>query len=174
MNENPQPVVKPVARPVVRLDKSRDFSTVHGERLPGDRHHNVHYYQDGLPFDSEGILLFDHPEITEDEAKQRKVMKLTERAQRLLEVARGNRDEDDDEDEDRDEDEDQDDDRAPINLEAWARGEQKLEWQLVTNAIAQRFAVRVRDKRGALELLIEERVVSIGQLSREHRKLVQD
>lgn len=174
MSENPQPaaaVKRAPAAPVVRMDRSRDFGTVHGEKLPGDRHAKVFFYQDGLPFNAEGILVVDHLDITEDPAKQAKVQKLLARSAKLLEAARGERDEDDD---DEDEEDEEKDDKSPINLEQWARGEQKLQWQLVTNAIAQRFAVRVSDKRSALELLIAERVVSKGQLSREHQRLLAD
>lgn len=173
MNEKPQPdaptAVKP---PVIRMDRSRDFGTVHGDRPHGDAHYKVAFYQDGLPYDPQGLLMLDHPDIVGSEEKQAKVMRLIERSKKLLEKARGERDEDD---EDEDEDEDGDgEDKTPIDLKSWARGEQKLQWQLVTNAIAQRFAVRVSDKRGALELLIVERVVTRGQLSREHQRLLQD
>lgn len=158
------------------MDRSRDYATVHGERLAGDRHAKVFFYQDGLPFDSQGELLADHPDITEDPKKAAKVERLQARAAKLLEKARGDRDEDDDED-DEDKEKSSEDDGVeddPINLADWARGTQKLQWQLVTNAIAQRFAVRVSDKRGALELLVAERVVSKGELSREHQRLLSD
>ena len=51
-----------MARP--RLDRSRYHSTVHGERTPDDPMASVHYYQDGLPFDSAGHLV---EELLDDE-----------------------------------------------------------------------------------------------------------
>src|SRR6266567_5153995 len=45
--------------PEIRLDKSRDFSTIHGERNPEDPHYHAHYVQDGLPFSADEILVPD-------------------------------------------------------------------------------------------------------------------
>jgi hypothetical protein len=166
MTEAPQPSVQPV----IRMDRSRAHGTVHGERVAGDPHAGVHFYQDGLPFNAQGELVADHPDITGDPAKQMKVERLQAKALKLLAKLKERASDEDEEDDEDDEDKDQ----APINLEAWARGEQELEWQMVTNAIAQRFGVRVKDKRGAVERLIEERVVAPADLSPKHRKLIQD
>jgi hypothetical protein len=43
--------------PQLRMDGSKYFSTVHGERPPGDPLQHVHFYQDGLPFDAGRLLL---------------------------------------------------------------------------------------------------------------------
>ncbi len=53
--------------PVIRLDRSKPFSTCHGERTPDDPHYRVHFWQGGrfgkdnilLPFDSNGELIAD-------------------------------------------------------------------------------------------------------------------
>lgn len=45
--------------PEIRLDDSRDFSTIHGERNPEDPHYHVHAFQDGLPYDARGVLVPD-------------------------------------------------------------------------------------------------------------------
>jgi hypothetical protein len=163
--EKPQQETKAI----VRLDKSRDYATVHGDRRPGDPHHEVHFYQFGLPFNAHGELIADHPEIGADPRKQAAVEKLMKRAVKVKQEAPGdevdkllgNGGGDDD-----------DDDTPVLNLEMWARGEQKWPWQQVSDAIAARFAKRVTDKKGAVEVLIEERVVNAGQLSNELRKLV--
>lgn len=47
---------KPV---IIRLDPSKTHSTVHGDRTPDDPHYRVHYWQGGLPFDAEGVLIPD-------------------------------------------------------------------------------------------------------------------
>jgi hypothetical protein len=48
-----------MAEMVIRMDKTRVFSEVHGDRQPGDPHYHVHYFQDTLPFDGAGILVPD-------------------------------------------------------------------------------------------------------------------
>lgn len=52
-------MTKEIAQPEIRLDESRDFSTIHGERNPEDPHYHVHAFQDGLPYDARGILVPD-------------------------------------------------------------------------------------------------------------------
>lgn len=153
------------------MDRSRTFSTVHGERLPGDPHVGVAFYQGGLPFRPDGTLFENHPEITGDPEKLAKVERLKAKAAKFVEKARAKPAPDDEDDEDDDGEEDAAE-QEPINLSMWARGEQQLEWQVVTNAIAQRFHVRVKDKRDALERLIQEHVVAPGDLSPKHQKLI--
>ena len=173
-----------MSAPQVRMDKSRDFATVHGERLAGDPHVGVHFYQDGLPFDSSGILVADHIDLT---AQTPLAEKLRKRVARKLEKAAQVRparesdpsasaddDEDDETRVEKDEEDDEDDRPQPANLEAWARGEVDVPWQEVTQAIAKRFSKRVSNKRDALELLIEERVVAVGALSVKNRRALED
>lgn len=153
---------------VVRLDRSRDFSTIHGERRPGDAHHAVHFYQYGLPFDAHGELIADHPEIEADPRKKLAMEKLMKRAAKVkVEKPEG-----DAPGELLNEDGDDDGDKPELNLEMWARGEQKWQWQLVSDAIAARFGKRVTDKKGAVEVLLEERIVLVGALSTELKRLV--
>lgn len=45
--------------PVLRLDRTRPFSTVHGDRVPEDPHYRVHFWQDDLPFDVNEVLVPD-------------------------------------------------------------------------------------------------------------------
>lgn len=161
--EKPQQETKAI----VRLDRSRDHSTIHGERRPDDLHYNVYFYQYGLPFDAHGILIDNHPEIEADPRKKAAMEKLMKKATKVKVTAPGDAALDallDGEEES--------DDTPDLNLEMWARGEQKWPWQQVSDAIAARFSKRVTDKKGAVEVLIEERIVSIGALSVELRKLV--
>lgn len=174
-----------MSAPQVRMDKSRDFATTHGERLPGDRDVDVHFTQDGLPFNSRGILLSEHPILTAETPEaaklRRKVERRLEKLAKAKPIARASDTDapaDDDEDEDRDEaerdEEDEDDDGPqPVNLEAWAKGEEEVQWNEITQAIAARYHKRVSNKKDALELLIEERVVSSGALSAKHRKTLE-
>ena len=56
-----------MAEPSIRLDRSKPFSTCHGERHPDDSQYRVHFWQGGkfgkdiilLPFDSQGDLIAD-------------------------------------------------------------------------------------------------------------------
>ena len=155
----------PQQQPIVRLDKSRDFATVHGDRPPGDPHLNVGFYQNGLPYNYEEKLIADHPEVERDPKKKELAEKLLKRAakQAKNKVATA---------ENSGDPLNLNDPKAPVNLSAWARGEQDVVWQEVTNAIARRFAVRVGNKRDALELLLEEKIVAKNDLSDEHLKLL--
>jgi hypothetical protein len=145
---------------IVRLDRSRDYSTVHGDRLVGDPHYNVHFYQHGLPYGPDERLLFDHAEVQGDPKKKALAEKLIKRAAKkgpsTLADSGGPTTE------------------GPVNLVAWAMGEQDVVWQDVTNAIARRFSVRVANKTDALELLMSEHVVAKDQLSDEFAKLFED
>lgn len=163
---------------LVRMDKSRTFSTIHGDRLEGDVHQHVHFYQDGLPFDARGVLIPDHPDVAKSKKLQELVERKMKKAAQAKPVARKPAadelpgDDEDDADREEGEGDEEDGDLEPINLTDWAKGLQRLEWQLVTNAIAQRFHVRVGSKLAAIELLLKESVVSKGDLSAEHAKLV--
>jgi len=171
----------------IRMDKSRDFSTVHGERPPGDPEAGVEFYQDGLPFNSRGFLVEDHvtlvAETREGEKLRKKVARRLEKLAnakpaRVVDAASADDDidEDDEDREDLDDDEDNDDEDdgpVPINLESWAKGEEEVPWQEVTQAIARRFSKRVANKRDALELLIAERVIGVGSLSPKNRKALE-
>lgn len=159
----------------VRMDKSRDYATCHGERTSGNSHAAVHFYQNELPFDAQGILIFDHPDFEpESEKPSAKAIRLRERVEKLMAKAiksarpkaEGNSSEV--------EDDDSGTSDGPANLEMWARGEVRVPWNEVTQAIAKRFSRRVSNKHDAIELLVQERVVSMGELSDEHRKLLDD
>lgn len=156
---------------LVRMDKSRDHAFVMGERVPGNSHQTTHYYQNGLPFDSQGILIHDHPDFEPEAEKPSKRAqdlraKATKLAQRAIKQATP-RQEGEEPDPDAEPEE-----KGPVNLEQWARGEARVPWQEVSQAIARRFSKRVANKADAVELLLKERVVSMAQLSDEHRKLV--
>lgn len=154
----------PQQPPKVRLDKSRAFSTVHGDRPPGDPHAHVFFYQNELPYGADECLLPDHAEVVGNP----KLKELSERLiKRAIKASKG----------------------KPstlansggaaipgeeggITLSAWARGEQEVPWQDLVNAISQRFSVRVGSKLHAIELLIEEQVVTIDDLSPDHKSII--
>lgn len=145
------------------MDRSRDYSTIHGERTAGDRHATVHFYQDGLPFDSQGFLIVEHPDVLENP----KLIELVDR--KLKKAAKAKIESPGD-----NADAPSDDGPPDVNLEAWARGEQQVAWQEVTNVIGKRFTKRVKDKTAAIEFLVAEKVVRYEDLSPEHQKLVKE
>ena len=162
--------------PQVRvLDRSRSYSTVHGERPPGDPHAGVHFYQDGLPIDAQGFLVANHPDLQGDGKQATKLREIAERKLRKG-IKQAKRDEVSETDApvEVDEDDGEIDDDQPVNLEAWARGEQRVVWGEVTQAIARRFSRRVASKKDAIEFLVAEHVVAADQLSAEHQKLLRD
>lgn len=161
--------------PVVRMDRSRAFGTVTGERTPDSVHHALHFIQNGLPFDSEGVMILDHTFFEKDKQHPSKLaLQLRDRAETLIQKAIKSakpRVEGEPAPAGEDNEEKQE---GPANLEAWARGEASVPWQEVSQAIARRFGRRVSSKRDAIDLLLEERVVAKAHLSSEHLKLVDE
>ena len=163
----------------VTLDKSRDLAEVHGERGPNDPHATVFYYQNGLPFDAEGHLIENHPDLQGDgtDAVRRRatVTKLKTRAEKQAEkqaerevaIAAGDTVDNDGLD---DESGDAGGDVTIVDLGKWARGEQKYMWTAVSNAITEKFKRRVVSKVEGVKLLVKEGIVAPGLLSDEHKK----
>lgn len=166
--------------PKVRMDRGKDYATVHGEREHGSTHALVHFYQDGLPFDSNGFLLFDHAVFElGSENPSAQALKLRALAERKLKKASKNRpaepapdDADapsDDDDRDQDEGDDGDDDDS-VNLEAWLRGEQDVQWHILTQEIARRYKRRVANLPDAVVFLVEQNVVPPDQVAKKYQK----
>lgn len=173
------PLAAQVAPPRVRMDRSRAFATVNGDRAPGDRHAQVFFIQDGIPADAGGFFIFDHPDMARKGPDGDKARKMAERkikkalAQQAKEPQRAAvTDEDEDEDADDTETEAEDDLLEPINLESWLRGEQQVEWQEVTQEIARRYKKRIAKIKDAVEFLVSEGVVPKAQLQPKFLKLM--
>ena len=164
----------------VRMDKSRSYSEVHGTRGPGDPHQNVHFYQDGLPYDAQGFLLLDHPELKGDSkeaVKKREIAakkvkramadhsrkKVAVQAEGGPDMPRGIDDVDDDEDVE---------EQAEVNLAEWLAGRQQVEWNDVSQAIAGRFKKRVASIADAVIFLVEERVLPVDAVAKKYRKFL--
>lgn len=168
----------------VRLDRSRVFSTVHGERAPDDRHAAVQFYQEGLPYDAEGFLIFDHadfePGKSDEEvskavrAKRALALKKSEKAAKTYKPPT-NIETDGVEADEEDVDE-TDDDAGPsiddVNLTEWLMGKEYV-WHLVTQAIAGRYKKRVSNQADAVEFLVlEQRIVPRDQVCPKLKKLL--
>lgn len=178
------PEAAQVAPPKVRMDKSRAFSTVHGDRPPSDRNARVFFFQDGLPVDASGYFMFDHPDMIEPGPEGDKRRKMAERkikkalAQQAKQPVRAAPLPSDDDEEDGDDaadrveaaDDDAEQELEPINLDAWLRGEQQVEWQEVTQEIARRYKKRISKMEDAVAFLVKEGVCPKGQLKRQFQK----
>ena len=177
---NGEPQAAPVAPPKVRMDRSRAYSTVHGDRGEGDKYAGVMFIQDGIPCDASGYFIFDHPDMEKPGPEGDKRRKLAEKkiARALAQAAKAppkpppsRADADNDEDEDEAEATNEEEDLLePINLEAWLRGEQQVEWQEVTQEIARRYKKRVAKIEDAITFLVKEGVVPKAQLKKQFQK----
>lgn len=154
------------------MDRSRPHSTVHGERPPGDPHAGIHFYQDGLPYDAQEFFVEGHLDDANDkngklralvERRLRKLQGQTTAADAAAEVIEddpplpgANKAGDDDD----------------VNLVAWARGETQYLFGNVREAIRKRYSQVVKDQHGAVDCLIDEKVVTEDDLSAAFKKLL--
>jgi hypothetical protein len=163
-------------KPTLRLDRSKRFSTVHGDRVPDDPHYKVHFWQDDLPFDVNGILVPDDGKTqdfsgVDTESKpvryqplytEARRKKLEKRLARLTKVARAPEPEELEE-------EAQANDASPevkaamaseVNLESWLRGEVQYEPWMIFEAFKARYH-RQTHKLGDVvtELVLDEKIV---------------
>ncbi len=177
---NGEPQAAPLAPPKVRMDKSRAFITIHGERGPNDPLSGVMYRQDGIPVDAQGYFIFDHPDLQvrgpEGDKLRRLAAKKIEKQLKLdaknpPKPVRVASDDDDEEDVDAEAADGEDEELLePINLEAWLRGEQQVEWQEVTQEIARRYKKRISKMEDAVAFLVKEGVVAKAQLKKQFQK----
>ena len=182
----------PFIPPQIRMDRSRPFATVHGDRGPGDPHAGVHFYQDGLPHDAQGFLIFDeHMYEGNDKDSRQRREKLQAKLKKYLaaqakrktaaptprdaeQLDGDDRDietkSDQDGEESRSGEDDEEDDREPINLSAWCRGEQQVEWQEMTQHIARIYKKRVASVADAIPFLVSEGVCPPGEVAKKFKK----
>lgn len=160
-----------VKRPSVYLDRSRDYSTAHGDRDKDDPHYGIATMQNGLPFNHQDELMFDHPMVQSNPKLMQSADRLATKAARLLARARSAEPDDDDDIEEGTDTLD-DEPAEPVNLNAWARGIAEYQWQEVSNQVARKYGKRISNKFGAIELLLKEGAVMPGQLSKAHRAIL--
>lgn len=166
--------------PKLRMDRSKPFSTVHGERLPGDPHQNTHFFQDSMPFDASGHLIYD---AIEDP----KIKAIADRKLKKLPSAKpgnpGSADGDGDGDDDDGPDNDAGGDTKPpaptspddVNLEAWLRGEMTYPWFAITKAVRSRHNANISKQADMVDFLIRDlKVIPEDQLSADLRQLLKD
>jgi hypothetical protein len=140
--------------PKLRMDRSRAYGEVHGERGPDDLHKNVHFFQDNLPFDAQGFLVYDA--ITDEKAKKLADQKLKKMASKPAPVDA------EDEGEDDGDASSSSTDAAPaasvtpgdVNLESWLRGEANYQWAKITKAVRERFHQNISKQADMVAFLV--------------------
>src|SRR6266403_1634016 len=144
----------------LRMDRSRPFGTVHGERLPGDKSATAHFTQDGICFDAQGLHIDD---LVEDE----KVRALVDRKLKKAAKPAGDAGGSDETDDDPGETKAPGSDSAPddVNLEAWLRGEAKYPWFAITKRVRERYSQNISKQIDMIEFLVmDEKVIPLDQL----------
>lgn len=183
VQSNGAPEAELVALPRVRMDKSRSFSTIHGDRQPSDPMYGVSYRQDGIPCDAEGYFLFDHPDMRKPGKDGDKARKMAEKhiKRALAAPPKPVRkvetllDDDDDEVDGLKQstagDDDDDDGLLPaISLAAWLRGDQDAPWSDVSQEIARTYKRRVGKVEDAVAFLVKEGVCPKDELRAKFKK----
>lgn len=176
-----EPAARPAPMPKIKMDRSRSYGTVHGSIAPGQPYFGAAMIQDGLYFDAQGHLLIEHPDYEGDTPAHEKLRKvLAKKIERHMRDA-GKRqatvnaeggpdmprgiDEIDDDDEVAAEE-----DLEPLNLTEWAAGRQQVEWNDITQAIAQRYKKRVASIADAIPFLVKEGMIQPDQVAKKYRR----
>lgn len=171
--------------PAVRLDKTRPFSTCHGDRVPEDPMYRVAYFQGGklgknvisLPFDSEGELVEDDRKtapwnglnsegktttyypLWNDKMRQflaAKQKKLAERQEEEDELV-----------------EDQGDPSATVDLVKWLKGEATYNWPELVVACKKKHGLNLNSKAQMVtDLVIDLNLVRENELAPNLAKLL--
>lgn len=166
--------------PKLRMDRSKPFSTVHGERMPGDLHQNTHFFQDSMPFDAGGLLIYDAIEDPKIKAiADRKLKKLPAAKTGESRSADGDSAGDDDLDPDNDAGGDS---KPPastspddVNLEAWLRGEATYPWFSITKAVRERHSSNISKQSEMVEFLVRDlKIIPEDQVAADLRDLLKD
>jgi hypothetical protein len=162
----------------VSLDTTKLRSPVYGDRVPGDPHYQVHWWQDGLPFDIKGDLVPDdnrtgpwkglnseNKEVTyyplwTDQMR----VKLNKKLERMSKVGRPVDDEIDEIHDDTSEEAKREAAEA-VNLVAWLKGEIDYDPAQVFNAARHRYG-RAFNKISTLvnELVIDEKAIKEDEI----------
>jgi hypothetical protein len=156
--------------PQLRMDGSKYFSTVHGERPPGDPLQHVHFYQDGLPFDAGRLLLTEMIE-NDERLKALAAKKLSRQKKQVVAVVETD---DDGDHTPQDVDDDEDDNDSDVNLEMWLTGDVKYIFAKIRATIADRYQKRGINSidNAVVFLVIEQKVVPVERLCAEFKEII--
>lgn len=153
--------------PKLRIDRSRPYGEVHGERSPDDPHAPVFFFQDGLPFDAQGVLVYDaiHDEKIRAIA-DKKLKKLAGKAAVAEPVDDGDGDDDDDDSEDTGGGKSPPVTPGDVNLESWLRGEANYHWATIAKTIRERYHQNISKQADAVAFLVyDEKVIPEDQVA---------
>lgn len=162
--------------PKLRMDRSKPFATVHGERLPGDLHQNTHFFQDSMPFDAAGLLIYD---AIEDP----KIKAIADRKLKKMPAAKPAAEGDGDGADDDDPDNGTGGDTKPpastspddVNLEAWLRGEMSYPWFSITKAVRERHSQNISKQADMVEFLVRDlKIIPEDQVGADLRQFLKD
>jgi hypothetical protein len=158
----------------LRLDRSRHFSTITGERTPSDPWWGIAYVQDGLPFRADGTLaeetedntpeapFIEHLEVEGGRVRPIKqhplwtdeMRALRDRRLKAIQAPKPDRMKENTRPIDSGED---------VNLVSWLKGEADYEpWQIGA-AVKARYGVNYQDIRRIVEFLVYETKDDTGQ-----------
>ncbi len=159
---------------LVRLDRSRIHSTVHGECLPDDPMYGVAYEQGGLPFDAQGKLVAPNDKHTEPfKAKtadgketihhplydDRRRALLARRLERIGKSAHKPTHKPQPIEADEDADGVFSDEVDLVNLEEWLRGNEEYEPMVIFATLRKRESRNFNRLRDAIDFLVHEKHV---------------
>jgi len=159
----------------IRLDESRPYSEVRGERAPDDPHYHVAYFQDGLPFNVNKVLVPEDTvrtapwESTDVEGKKvlhrplynDNTRKIVQRKIELLEKGQSERvviDEHSDSSM-------QEAASQEVNFSSWLRGEIDYQWWQLKAAAKVRFHKNYTNRSELIfDAVYDERVIPENQV----------
>lgn len=167
----------------IKLDRSKYFSTVVGDRLPDDPHYKVHFWQDDLPFDSQGELVPDDNRTgtwrakTADQKDVEHTPLWTEKMRGKVEkkLARLNKATVSIEDDEPVNAESEDDARKKaaeeVNIGSFLRGEVNYQKWALFEAVRARYGKRYTSIETLVnELVLDEKVIPEEQLADRYKK----
>lgn len=152
--------------PKIRMDKTKPYGEVHGERGPNDPLANVHFTQDGMPFDAQGLLVYDA--INDEKVKKAVDAKLKRMSAKAAPAAESEADGEDVDDGEDDGDSEGSTDAVPaasvtpgdVNIESWLRGEANYAWGKITKAVRERYHQNISKQAEMVAFLIlDEKVI---------------
>jgi hypothetical protein len=129
-------------------------------------HANVHFYQDNLPFDAQGFLVYEA--ITDEKAKKLADQKLKKLGSKPAPAG---------DDSDGDDDSyasSSSTDAAPaasvtageVNIESWLRGEANYQWAKITKAVRERYHQNISKQADMVAFLVlDEKVIPEDQVA---------
>lgn len=157
---------------VLRLDRSKKYSTIHGDRVGDDPHASVAFMQDGLPYDSEGILVPDDGknapwEILHDNVRIKHhplyTQEMRDKVKRKLDRATKGIPKDDVDE--HDEESVKADASEDVNLESWLRGEIRYPAFMIYAACKKRFSKSFTKLSDVIDdLVLDEKIIPEQQV----------